>query len=198
MNTTRTKFIDEGLYFISSYVERSTFEGGNHDGSKHRLLKHLAALREGKNHGSINALTKLVRETQSPAAYLALAGAQLCARAFDSAIITLDVLLYQQPELPEAELMKGIVHLEAGDPAEARALIHKAVESKPMLWSGWKLLIELALQRGDRADAQQLISEALWHDPRRTDLPGLPITPEPRPTHHRHHIHTPFHAEVPA
>lgn len=172
----RTKFIDEALYFIVSYVEQSDFHG--HPRSlKFHILKRLAELRDGADARCVDELAGYVRDTQTIAAYLALAGAQLSARDYESATTTLDVLLYQHPALPEAGLVKGITYWEAGDHTQARELIHHAVHAKPTLWSGWKVLIEMALHRDDRQDAQQLLAEALWHNPRRTDLSMYPFEP---------------------
>jgi predicted Zn-dependent protease len=132
---------------------------------KKRLLDCVSLLRDNTEERLLNEVTAIARQTQAPGAYLALAGAQMNCRLYDSALITLDILLFAHPKCHHATLAKGLVLCAAGSLDKGHAHVHEAVQADPGLWLGWQVLIDLAGREGNQHEAERLIGEALWHEP---------------------------------
>jgi tetratricopeptide (TPR) repeat protein len=170
--TEGSRSADERLDFVSEFVGRAV---NTSDSSKGDLLEWSlqTALRQIARREydlAISSLCQSVRETQSVAAYLLLAEAYLRDRQIEMALVTLDVLEYVESGLPEAKVMKGFVLREKGDHEESRKYFCAAVSANPSLRLAWKMLIDLALDRGDPHEAARLLSEALRYSTRNGHL----------------------------
>ena len=163
---------DKRLDIVSEFVGRAVSDSNMSNGD---LLEWSmqTALRQIANREydlAISSLCQSVRETQSVAAYLLLAEAYLRAGQIEMALVTLNVLEYVDPGLPEAQLMKGFVLREKGDNEESRKCFRAAVATEPSMRAAWKELIDMALDRGDPYEAARLLSEALRHSARNDRL----------------------------
>lgn len=110
---------------------------------------------------AISSLCQCVRETQSPAAYLLLVEAYARSEQSELALVTLDVLSYVEPEMVEAQLVKGYVLRETGRSADARQCFERAAVARPSSRAAWRALIDMALERGEAHEAARLLNDAL-------------------------------------
>lgn len=173
MFSSAINLTEECLDLVDSYISQHDIHGlhGGNGVWKEKLADCLNFVRNGDLEKVIPDLTMIIRETRAAGAYLALAGTQLCLGHFESALMTLDVLLFDRPDCHHAHLVKGIVHHASGaGDEEITASLREAVQGEPTLWLGWRMLIDLANRRGDRQEAERLLSEALWHDPRHAEM----------------------------
>jgi predicted Zn-dependent protease len=159
---------DERFDFVSEFVGRamSASDLPNGDLLEWSLQTALRQIAGREYDLAISSLCQSVRDTQSAAAYLLLAEAYAQAGQAEMALVTLDVLEYVDPDLPEADMMKGFLLREKGDYEEARKRFRAAVQARPSLYAAWKELIDMALDRGEPYEAARLLSEALRHGSR--------------------------------
>jgi tetratricopeptide (TPR) repeat protein len=168
----RNKADDKRLNLVSEFVGRAVCasNASNGDLLEWALQTALRQVAGGEYDIAISSLCQSVRETQSVAAYLLLTEAYLRSGQVEMALVTLDVLQYVNPGLPEAQLMKGFVLRERGDYEESRKCFRAAVATEPSMRAAWKELIDMALDRGETYEAARLLSEALRHSTRNGQL----------------------------
>lgn len=167
--TQPLRYTEACLDLVETYLKEHGLAGRSprdQEARKKRLLDCLSLLRDDSQGDKLlHEVTAIARQTQAPGAYLALAGAQLNCALYDSALITLDILLFAHPKCHHATLAKGLVLCAAGAPDKGHAHVHEAVQADPGLWLGWQVLIDLADRGGHPHEAERLIGEALWHEP---------------------------------
>ena len=78
-------------------------------------------------------LLNIARATQSPPAYLLLAAANMKADEWENALTVLDILHCMEPDLPEANLLKGFVHGYFNRFGQGKSCLQAAVEQAPRL-----------------------------------------------------------------
>jgi predicted Zn-dependent protease len=166
--TQPLRYTEACLDLVETYLREHGLTGKaprDQEARKKRLLDCLSLLRDNSEEQVLHEVTAIARQTQAPGAYLALAGAQLNCQLYDSALITLDILLFAHPKCHHATLAKGLVHCAAGSLDKGHVHVHEAVQADPNLWLGWQVLIDLADREGKPHEAERLIGEALWHEP---------------------------------
>lgn len=152
--------------FVSDFVGRVVNESDSAPGELLKWSLHVDLQRviNQEYELAISSLCHSVRETQSSAAFLLLAEAYAQVGEVEMAVVTIDVLRCVDPNLPEAEMMKGFLLREKGDHAEARRCFQATVRARPFLGVAWKELIDMALEQGDHHEAARLLSEAIQHN----------------------------------
>jgi predicted Zn-dependent protease len=120
------------------------------------LQMDLGRIRSGNYADAVSSLCHLIRETQSPAAYILLTEARARMGQSDLALVTLDVLGYVEPGYVEARLMRGLILCEQGTMTEAREALQSVFRVKPSIPLAWQDLIDIALEQG--YPAREMIS----------------------------------------
>lgn len=161
----RSRSDDSRFEFVSQFVGRTVIESRSSNGDllEWSLQTALRQIANREYEFAISSLCQSIRETQSVAAYLLLAEAYLRDGQIEMAMVTLDVLEYVEPDLPEANLMKGFALRDKGDPDGARKCFRSAVATQPAMRVAWKELIDMAIDQGDPHGAARLLGEALRH-----------------------------------
>lgn len=159
----------ERLAFITACVDRSAGT------LRHLLQMDLERVLAGECGTAISSLNQLIRDTQSPVAYLLLAEAQLRDGQHGMALVTLDVLSYLRPDFPEGLVVKGLLQWEYGSSTEGEASLHAAIETDPSLELAWRSLIGIARLRGASHEAAHLLSEMAYYHPGRGDPAGAQL-----------------------
>ena len=140
----------ERLAFIETCVDQCTDSRALTRSTMWNLLQmDLGRIRSGNYDDAVSSLTQLIRETQSPAAYLLLAEARVRMGQGDLAMVTLDVLGYVEPQFVEARLVKGLILCEQGAMTEAREALQSVFRVKPSIPPTWQTLMDTALERRD-------------------------------------------------
>ena len=143
-------------------------------------------------------LLNITRATQSPPAYLLLAAANMKAEEWENALTVLDILHGIEPDLPEANLLKGFVHGYFNRFGEGKSCLQAAVKKAPDFGSRWIALIEMAMAEGSNHEAARFLTEALRADPHHMDLLrsqlGLLLDQPSRPRNER--LPSPCQVEV--
>ena len=144
---------------------------GRHIGA---ALRHAhAELLGGRGHAAVAEAQAALDLTHTSAAYLLLAVTLMQTNQPLPACITLFDLEQQNAELAELHLVKGWLLLTLNHPAEARAAFQQAVQRKPGLLLGWKLLIQMALESEGSNAAFLVFIEALQHNTPNLNLLAL-------------------------
>jgi putative PEP-CTERM system TPR-repeat lipoprotein len=106
----------------------------------------LSRLKQGDNDKAISELQLATTlDPKSPNAGLALIQTELNLKHFDKALAAAQSLEKQQPDNPQVQNMKGVVHLAKGDPAAARAAFEKALALQPTFFPAVTNLARLDL-----------------------------------------------------
>ena len=158
---------------IDSHSQESGLSDQVHRGLVDQLKINLARMRQGQYEEAIKYLTVLAQAYQSPVAYLLLAESYMRIQEMEAAFMTLDVSDFLGNAAAETDLIRGLYLLNAGERDGARASITKAVQTKPWLIQGWRALINMAMEDGDRLHARDLVDEAIRHNPECRDLTAL-------------------------
>jgi predicted Zn-dependent protease len=143
-------------------------------------------------------LLNIAKATQFPPAYLLLAVANMEAEEWENALTVLDILHSIEPDLPEANLLKGFIHGYFNRFGEGKGCLQAAVKKAPRLRLAWIALIEMAMAEGSNHEAARFLTEALRVDPHHMDLLrsqlGLLLDPSPRLQYERLPLPCPLEA----
>ena len=175
MNARLEKLYRSGQFskFLSQVVERAGHGypiGSEQDRLRNTLREELQRIESGHPELAVANLMNITRATQSPHAYLLLAAANIKAEEWENAMTVLDILHCIEPDLPEANLLKGFVHGYFNRFGHGKSCLQAAVEQAPHLRLGWTALIEMAMAEGSNYEAARFLTEALRADPHNMPL----------------------------
>ena len=89
---------------------------------------------------------------------------------WENALKVLDTLHYIEPDLPEANLLKGFVYGYFNRFGQGKSCLQATVEQAPQLRLAWIALIEMAMAEGSNHEAARFLNEALRADPHNMQL----------------------------
>jgi tetratricopeptide (TPR) repeat protein len=174
MNTLmeREAMEDERLDFIAGYITRSVNKSGSLDGRilKGAVLTDLRRILDEDYDRAISVLSQLSQHEQLPVKHLLLAERHLCANQPEMALAALDELQRADPNLPESNLMRGLIFRQKQSNAKARDCLAAAVKARPFMPLAWESLIDMAIEEENVHEAARLVNEALRFDPGNKDL----------------------------
>ena len=159
--------------FLSQVVERAGHGypiGSEQDGLRNSLREELRRIESGNPELAVANLMNIARETQSSQSYLLLAAANMKADEWENALRVLDSLHYIEPNLPEANLLKGFVYGYFNRFGQGKSCLQAAVEQAPQLRLAWITLIEMAMAEGSNHEAARFLNKALRADPHNMQL----------------------------
>lgn len=138
------------------------------------VLRHARGeLVQGRGNAAREEARAVAEMTRMPAAYLLHALTLLETNQPLSGLAALFDLEQQRTEIAEIHLVKGLILFALDRRAEARVELRCAVQRKPDLMPGWKLLMRMALEEENRNAAFMVFEEALHHSLRYPRLLAL-------------------------
>lgn len=175
MNARLEKIYRSGQFskFLLSIVDNAGQGhaiGPERDRLRNTLREELRRIEEGNPELAIANLLNITKATQSPPAYLLLAAANMKADEWENALTVLDILHCLEPDLPEANVLKGFVLGYFNLFGQGKSCLQAAVEQTPQLQLGWIALIETAMAGGSNHEAARFLTEALRADPHNMEL----------------------------
>jgi len=130
-------------------------------------------LTQGCGADAVAEARAIAETTGMPAAHLLLAAALFEIHQPLSALATLFDLEQNQSEFAEGHFIQGLILYALDRRAEARSVLQRAVQRKPDLMPGWKLLMQMALEEENRNAAFLVFQEALRYSMRYPRLLSL-------------------------
>ena len=117
---------------------------------------------------------------------------------WENALTVLDILHCMEPDLPEANLLKGFVLGYFNRFGQGKSCLQAAVEQAPQLRLGWIALIEMAMAEGSNYEAARFLTEALRADPHNMELlqSQLGLLLDQPPVPHNERLPLPCQVEV--
>lgn len=128
---------------------------------------------QGRGNVAVEEVRVIVETTCMPAAQLLLAAALLEINQPLSALAALFNLEQSQSACAESQFIQGVIFYSLDRRSEARSVLQRAVQRKPDLMAGWKLLMKMALEEENRNAAFLVFQEALRYSMRYPRLLSL-------------------------
>jgi len=130
-------------------------------------------LTQGHGEAAVTEARAIAAATNMPAAHLLLAAALFEIHQPLSALAALFALEQNQSEFAEGDFIQGLIFYALDRRAEARSVLQRAVQRKPDLMPGWKLLMQMSLEEENRNAAFLVFQEALRYSMRYPRLLSL-------------------------